>query len=376
MHAAGCRRIYFGIEAGSARMQEITRKGLDLKLVPPILELTEELGIQTVTSYITGYPEEVEADQDETLDQVGWHHCRPSGFNDAQLHLLTPEPGTRLVAQYGPELKLDSHVSEFNFPRILPDDDDLLRLTPSIFANHYHFPTGMPRSRFVFMTSAWIALHDMGRTTLGYLLRAFEGRLSRLLKEAYDWWAKAGEPPGAILECLAKFFAERFGARSHLTSLIRYGTALQQLQKEDEKCGVTQAGRPNISRDDILSLSGRAVITKEIHERSKLMKKLADTPTAGLLDEALLGPVANYLIFRPAGERSLSSGAELYQLSGETVELLEAFAQPSSYWSCCLRLAEQESARLPVWEDIEQLHGMGVLEAHNVAASACAFASA
>ena len=43
MWEAGCRDIYFGIEAGSARMQAISRKRLDLDLVEPTLDVTSRL---------------------------------------------------------------------------------------------------------------------------------------------------------------------------------------------------------------------------------------------------------------------------------------------------------------------------------------------
>ena len=63
MWEAGCRDIYFGIEAGSARMQAISRKRLDLDLVEPTLDVTSRLRIRTVTSFITGYPEEEKEDR-------------------------------------------------------------------------------------------------------------------------------------------------------------------------------------------------------------------------------------------------------------------------------------------------------------------------
>src|SRR5215470_8262627 len=77
MAEAGCVGLYFGIETGSARMQQVTRKHLDLSLVAPTLAVAEHLGIETTASFITGYPEELEQDQAATLDMLG--RCfRPS----------------------------------------------------------------------------------------------------------------------------------------------------------------------------------------------------------------------------------------------------------------------------------------------------------
>src|SRR5713226_5844454 len=55
MAEAGCVGLYFGIETGSERMQQIAKKRLDLKLVEPMLAVAEDLGIETTASFITGY---------------------------------------------------------------------------------------------------------------------------------------------------------------------------------------------------------------------------------------------------------------------------------------------------------------------------------
>ena len=82
MWQAGCRDMYFGIEAGSARMQAISRKRLDLDLVEPTLDITSRLGMRTVTSFITGYPEEEKEDQDSTLNLAARLLCRPGRLNE------------------------------------------------------------------------------------------------------------------------------------------------------------------------------------------------------------------------------------------------------------------------------------------------------
>src|SRR5207237_2471431 len=96
MAAAGCVHLYFGIETGLARMQQIAKKRLDLGLVEPTLKVCAQLDIETTASFITGYPEELEQDQSDTLDLLGRSFsstCLP------QLHMLAPEPGTPMFEQ-------------------------------------------------------------------------------------------------------------------------------------------------------------------------------------------------------------------------------------------------------------------------------------
>ena len=189
MWEAGCRDIYFGIESGSARMQAICRKRLDLDLVEPTLDITSRLGIRTVTSFITGYPEEEKEDQDSTLNLAARLLCRPDRLNESQLHLLAPEPGTQLTAQYGKQLFYDGYITDFNFPWLESDDRSLLVGDPVIFANHHYFPSSLPRDQHVFVTSTWRALRKAGRTVMAYVLQAFDGKLSTFMDELYGWRA-------------------------------------------------------------------------------------------------------------------------------------------------------------------------------------------
>ena len=198
MWEAGCRDIYFGIEAGSARMQAISRKRLDLDLVEPTLDVTSRLGIRTVTSFITGYPEEEKEDQDSTVNLAARLLWRPDRLNESQLHLLVPEPGTQLTAEYGTQLFYDGYITDFNFPRLESDDRSLLVGDPVIFANHHYYPSRLPRDRHVFVTSAWRALRKAGRSVLVYVLRAFNGTLSTFMDEAYDWRATRPDSAGPV----------------------------------------------------------------------------------------------------------------------------------------------------------------------------------
>ena len=119
----GLRRMYFGIETGSQRMQRVTQKKLDLALVQPVLELAERLGIETTASFITGYPEELGQDQDETLDMIG--RCfSPSCL--VQLHMLAPEPGTPLFASYGHQIRYDGYGSRYNAGVVDAGDERLI----------------------------------------------------------------------------------------------------------------------------------------------------------------------------------------------------------------------------------------------------------
>src|SRR5205085_4923453 len=171
-------------ETGSVRLQEVCKKRLDLNLVRPMLEVAHDVGIETTASFITGYPEEQEQDQDDTLDMLG--NCfRPSCL--PQLHMLAPEPGTAMYAQLGDRIEYDGYGGRYNALLVNSDDEQLILDHPDIFQTYYYYPAALPRSRYVFAVEAVDALRKAGPIILNYLLRAYGRRLSRLVAELRDF---------------------------------------------------------------------------------------------------------------------------------------------------------------------------------------------
>jgi radical SAM superfamily enzyme YgiQ (UPF0313 family) len=169
MAEAGCNGLYFGIETGSARMQNICQKRLDLNLVQPMLEAAAGLGIDTTASFITGYPEELEPDQDDTLDMLGRcfrRSCLP------QLHILAPEPGTPLFERLADTIAFDGYGGPYNAELVGSDDQRQVLEHPDIFQTYYYYRAQMPRSRYVFAVEAVHQLRRVGPIVLTYMLRA------------------------------------------------------------------------------------------------------------------------------------------------------------------------------------------------------------
>src|SRR5262249_32027050 len=67
MSRAGCHGLFFGVETGSARLQKIIDKGLDLDQSRAVIDTAHRLGMGNTVSLITGFPEENQDDLRETL---------------------------------------------------------------------------------------------------------------------------------------------------------------------------------------------------------------------------------------------------------------------------------------------------------------------
>ena len=366
MHEAGCRDIYFGIETASPRMQEISRKRMDIGLVEPTLEVTARLGIATTTSFITGYPEEMPEDQDLTLDMAARLFCFAGGNNVSQIHLLTPEPGTDLIARYGDGLLFDGHVSEFNFPMLRGDDQLLLSGHPMLFGNHHYFPSVIARERHVFVTSFWTVLWELGRTVTGYMLRGFDGRLSRLMSEAWAWQAALPSRRTKFgADDVREFLQARFGRHHHLVSLFRYARAMSEVS--GTPTFEQPAKRPAAAdpRDHALRMASGTTVLRDIHNSVELLERI--TGRASALSDIEAGPLGHLLLVaqpRSLAESGLSDvTVQSYWIDDVTADLLARFNDPKSYWMCCKEIADGDGhAAFPEWSDLASLCELGVLE--------------
>lgn len=269
MAESGCVSLYFGIETGSPRMQELCQKRLDLDLVLPTLDACDRLGIETTASFITGYPEETAEDQEQTLDMIG--RCtRPSCLT--QLHMLAPEPGTPLFEQHAHELAYDGYGGPYNALPVGTDDERLVLQHPSIFQTYYYYPAAIPRAQSIAAVELVATLRRLGPIVLAYLLRAYDGRLSVLVRELR---ASGGD--------VEQYVRARFGERHHVTSLVRFALAHGALPEN-----------PQTEFDPAAEYVLDATILTELHDCAALLARIRDAEA--ILDDDSAGERGTYVV--------------------------------------------------------------------------------
>src|SRR5215831_16679003 len=141
MASAGCRGIFFGIETGSARMQKIIDKGLDMADSAARVRSCSKFEIKTAVSLIVGFPEETKEDLRSTIgffmDSLRSDHADP------QLVILAPLAGTPIHQQHKHELFLDDADSNMAYRGWDqgPEEKKMINEHPDIFPNFYSVPT-------------------------------------------------------------------------------------------------------------------------------------------------------------------------------------------------------------------------------------------
>lgn len=308
MREAGCHSIYYGVETGSLRMQQLSEKHQDLSLFMPILDATQRLGINATASFITGFPQEEQDDQDATLDLIGYCFKRPQETLNVQLHLLTPEPGTKLTFDYASQLRYDGHISDFNFPTLEGDDGEMIVRHPAIFMNHHYYPAALPRQRHVFVTSVYLVLYKLGFPLLSHLLEPYGKRFSRLVAEMLDYLERAERASYFGKESLDsfvhRFFENRWGKRHYIASLVRYMLSINQLMsrqvaiKSTNGAGVAKTNVPISCYQSVYVMSPQAMVLHDIHNCPEILNLLAEGhPRIEELPKKLLTSRGHYLLF-------------------------------------------------------------------------------
>jgi radical SAM superfamily enzyme YgiQ (UPF0313 family) len=335
MYHAGCREIYYGIEAGTPRMQELSLKKLDLSLFGPTLDKTQEVGMSATVSFITGYPQEEQADQDGTLDMMGYCFYRNRRPLNVQLHLLSPEPGTQLVAEYAHALRYDGHVSDFNFPALEDDDARIMSGSPDVFMNHHYFESVLPRRQHVFVTSVYQVLFALGAPVLSHLLDLYEKRLGALMsslwRDAELLEARPPYDPSVVPACLKM----HLGSGHYLVSIARYMIAASRLSGRLPGRSHAVFG-PRLSADaehEVTShsrryvLSSTAAVLRYVHDCPRILDFLAKRHRgldATIPDELVTG-TGHYLVFY---ETRAADVVRNFQLNEASAAILEFLAEP------------------------------------------------
>lgn len=328
MAAAGCVGLYFGIESGSARIQQSAQKRLRLENVAGILDRAERLGIETTVSFITGYPDEDPEDQAATLDLLGECFSRPQRWCTPQLHILVPEPGTAMFRDHGSRLHYDGYTTRFNARLMAADDRRLILDAPDIFCSYFYYPGPMPRNTYTFAVDAVDLLRTAGHDILGYSLRFFDHSLARLIGE-FRAWCRASEVEHApSAQSLLGFLASRFGPTHHLVSLYRYGLLVKPAPSP---ATLSAYATDPFDPDRPYELPGHGSILRDSHDCITLLERArALPPGAPGLDDADAGPRASYFV-AVAGDR-----ATHYMIDDDLAEVLCLFA--------CARTANEVGA--------------------------------
>ena len=273
MARSGCRGIFFGVETGSSKLQELVKKRLDISLLAPTLTNAKELGINVTTSFITGFPEETLSDLQATLECLdGCNRISPTTTR-LQLNLLTPEPGTALYEENKNQLSYDGHISNFNFPTLDTDEPALLQGNPDIFMNHHFYVTKLPRKMMVGITSIFPNLCALGGGLLRAVLECLGTTLSTLPFMILSRCGGDDITPQSVFKQLLLLINERGTRRRVIRQLVEFAFAHVRAWESQPSKNVQSTANGS---ERVLCLTNGATLFRDTFDIPKVLDRIQD----------------------------------------------------------------------------------------------------
>ncbi len=170
MQRAGCRGVFFGVDSGSKRVQDLIDKHLDLEEYKLILGETVKRGISAISSFILGFAEETHEDLNATIELGLW--SKYAGSGEVQFHRLAPLASTKIYAQHFKDLNYSPVVSDISFI-IFPEASVLQKIqaNPRLFSSYFEVPLPLVRDLDLFCFSNFYhaLVNDIGASLYWYL---------------------------------------------------------------------------------------------------------------------------------------------------------------------------------------------------------------
>jgi hypothetical protein len=252
--------------------------------------------------------------------------------------MLAPEPGTPLFDQLGDKLAYDGYAGPYNAFLVGIDDERLVTEHRDIFSTYHYYEAAMPREDHIFAVEAVDVFRRLGPAILKYWLRVYDGQLSKLVFALRSWArgnAHFNQPDDALIEEYAR---ESFGARHHLTSLVRYALCVNGKQRAPDT--LRESKPTSFDPRQPYAPGSQFRVLSEIHDFDALLNRIqTEWDRGSLLDESESGELGTYLI-------SFANGsATSYRIDAGMEALLELFSPPRSCSEVARLIQEIDGAR-------------------------------
>jgi radical SAM superfamily enzyme YgiQ (UPF0313 family) len=137
LEAAGCRKIHFGVESGSARVLKLVKKGITYKQVRSVNQKLKTARIITQYNFMSGFPSETLEDLKETVDLAFELMNTSPNVIISPICNYVPYPGTELFDEaLKAGFKIPSTLegwSNFDYGNIPWMSDERRKLLESLF---------------------------------------------------------------------------------------------------------------------------------------------------------------------------------------------------------------------------------------------------
>lgn len=148
MKAAGCYRVYFGIESGSQKILDRIKKGITLEQVRKAVAWARQANIEVAGYFMIGLPDETEETMQQTID-----FAKSLDLDLAKINITIPLPATELFNELDAQKLIKTYDWEmfkfFSIPSTIYDHKNLSWETIQKYYNKF-YRTIYLNPRFIF----------------------------------------------------------------------------------------------------------------------------------------------------------------------------------------------------------------------------------
>lgn len=183
MKQAGMTQIEMGIETGSARMQKLIHKNLNLDRAKQMIEFLLKNNIYVTVFFMYGLPEETEADLNETLEML--FTLKDQGVHMVTLFFCQFTPTTEITERFLDDLVFDPKIkivfrNAFGFREELP----VILENKALFPFYYHLDTPV-RNNYQYLRLLKEAYERLPRTVM-HLRKLYKGDHLKFYRDFVD----------------------------------------------------------------------------------------------------------------------------------------------------------------------------------------------
>lgn len=214
MKAAGCEKIFLGIETASTDLQKSIRKNLKISAIWEKVKLLKDYGIKAEAGFMYGFPEETEEDVNLTLNMM--MKGARMGVWFPEIGILNVENGTEIYYNIREKLYFSQDLD--NIYLCGKEETEYFyssfKENPELYPHFYDFDN-KTRQKYKYLDKfMWILITLMFlglRTTISFLIAVYKNNILNLYLDMTDTCADA----------FKEIFVENFAvAKGNETALI------------------------------------------------------------------------------------------------------------------------------------------------------------
>lgn len=253
MKRAGLDTIDLGVETGSAYMQKIINKNLNLEKAKEMIAFLLEQKITINLFFMYGFPEETEEDLNQTLNLA--FNLIDSGVNYISMSYCKFNPTTAITEENFDNLVMDENIKAQNYSAFFGsrEENQMIAENKAIFPFYYHLNTPV-RNNYQYVKFL-VEIYHKFPNSIRYLRNFYNGNDLQFYNDFYNHNKSAFE--GDLLQAEAMVYKHPLEMLNNLIDGVQipYSRPLKALLKFDNDVQRVSSSKTDMTLEETYNFS-------------------------------------------------------------------------------------------------------------------------